>query len=40
MFEDLEILMNEALEWYWDRELEKFVALDASEQRKSEPGQS
>jgi len=38
MFEELEILINEALEWYWDRELEKYVALDASRQRKSLPG--
>lgn len=38
MFQELEILMNEALEWYWNRELEKYVTLNESLQRKVVPG--
>lgn len=38
MLQDFEALMNEALEWYWQRELEKYIRLDAEKRSAAVPG--
>ena len=39
VFQDMETLLNEALEWYWQKELEKYIHLTADKREKSVPGE-
>ena len=35
----METLLNEAMEWYWRKELERYIHLSADKREKSVPGE-
>eukprot|EP00210_Caulerpa_lentillifera_P002385 g2288.t1 len=38
LLQEIELLMNEALDWYWIRALKKYLTLDSTEQEQQIPG--